>query len=173
MKIFIDAGFYAGRALDYYAPLLDDSWKVYVFEPNEALPVQENIDRFPFPIEWVKKAVWTEDGEVEFRLQGRNDSSHIDTIRPSVDPKITVPSIDFSRFIAELPDATIVCSMDIEGAEFPVLRKMLDEKTAQRLSLLDIEFHHRLIQDMDESTASLLRRELESEGVMVKLKLEL
>lgn len=173
MKIFIDAGFYIGKALEYYAPFLDETWKVYVFEPNDELPVQESIDKFPFPIEWIHKAVWTEDGEVEFRLQGRDDSSHIDSIRHSTDPKVTVASIDFSRFVSELPEATIVCSMDIEGAEFPVLRKMLDEKTAQRISLLDIEFHHRLLADPDPAEASLLRRELEREGVLVKLKLEI
>lgn len=173
VKIFIDAGFYRGKALEYYAPFLDDSWMVFAFEPNEQIPVQQIIDKFPFPIEWVKKAVWTEDGQVEFRLQGRDDASHIDGIRHSIDPKVTVPSIDFSRFIGELPEATIVCSMDIEGAEFPVLRKMLDEKTAQRISLLDIEFHHRLLADPDPTVSSLLRMELERAGVLVKLKLDI
>lgn len=173
MKIFIDAGFYVGKALEYYAPFLDDTWTVYAFEPNEELDVEESLKRFPFNIEWIKKAAWTEDGEVEFRLGGRNDASHIDTIRESTDRKITVPCIDFSKFVSELPEATIVCSMDIEGAEFPVLRKMLDEKTASRISLLDVEFHHRLLTSADEATASSLRRELEGEGVLVKLKLEL
>lgn len=173
MKIFIDAGFYVGKALEYYAPFLDDSWKVYVFEPNPEIDVEAQLERFPFKVEWIKKAVWTEDGEVEFRLGGRNDASHIDTIRASTDRKITVPSIDFSKFLAELPDATIVCSMDIEGAEYPVLRKMLAEGTASRLSLLDIEFHARLLTNEDGATSSTLRQQLEAEGVLVKLKLEL
>lgn len=174
MKIFIDAGYYIGKALDYYAPLMDDSWTVYVFEPNEELGVEESIKRFPFKVNWIKKAVWIEDGEVEFRLGGRNDASHIDSIRESTDRKITVPCIDFSKFVAELPaDATIVCSFDAEGAEFPVFRKMIKDKTAQRISVLDIEFHHRLLTTEDEASASLLRRELEGEGVLVKLKLEM
>lgn len=174
MKIFIDAGYYVGKALEYYAPFLDDSWTVYAFEPNEELAVEESFKRFPFTITWIKAAAWTEDGEVEFRLGGRNDASHIDTIRASTDRKITVPCIDFSKFIAELQEgSTIVCSMDIEGAEFPVLRKMLDEHTANRISLLDIEFHHRLLTTADNSTSSSLRSELEREGILVKLKLEL
>lgn len=173
-RIFIDVGYYVGKALEYYAPFMDDSWKVYVFEPNTELNVEESLAKFPFEAEWIKKAVWTEDGEVEFRLTGRNDASHIDGIRDSVDRKITVPCIDFSKFVAELPeDATIVCSFDGEGAEYPVLRKMLEEGTASRLSLLDIEFHHRLLTDEDEATSSALRRALEGEGVLVKLKLEL
>lgn len=173
MKIFIDCGYYIGKALDYYAPLLDDSWTVYAFEPNMNLDVLESVKRFPFPVTWINKAAWTEDGEVDFRLQGRIDASHIDSIRHSVDPLVTVPCIDFSKFVKELPEATIICSMDIEGSEYPVLRKMLDEKTAQRLSLLDIEFHHRLLPGGDATISSSLRQELEREGVLVKLKLEL
>lgn len=174
MKIFIDAGYYVGKALDYYAPFLDDTWTVYVFEPNHELGVEESIKKYPFNITWTDKAVWTEDGEVEFRLGGRNDASHIDTIRESTDRKITVPCIDFSRFVAELPeDSVICCSMDIEGAEYPVLRKMLEKRTAQRISLLDIEFHHRLLEEEDAASSSLLRRALEGEGVLVKLKLEI
>lgn len=173
-KIFLDVGYYVGKALDYYAPLMDETWEVYVFEPNLELDVEESLKRFPFKATWIKAAAWTEDGEVEFRLGGRNDASHIDGIRDSTDRKITVPCIDFSRFVAELPeDATIVCSFDGEGAEYPVLRKMLEEDTAKRLSLLDIEFHQRLLTDEDEASSSLLRRALEGEGVLVKLKLEL
>lgn len=173
-RIFIDVGYYAGKALDYYAPLMDDSWTVYVFEPNINLDVLESVKRFPFAVKWIPKAVWTEDGEIEFRLTGRNDASHIDSIRESTDRKVTVPCVDFSKFVANLPeDVTIICSFDGEGAEFPVLRKMLEDKTAQRISLLDIEFHHRLLSNEDAASASLLRRELEGEGVLVKLKLEI
>lgn len=173
MKIFIDAGFYIGRALDYYAPFLDDTWTVFAFEPNPTLDVESMLKRFPFEVKLINKAVWIKDGNVHFRLQSRTDAAHIDTIRPSIDKRITVPAIDFSRFIKELPEAeTIVCSMDIEGAEFPVLRKMINEKTIRRISVLDVEFHHRFLSTETVETVSLLRRELESEGVLVKLKLE-
>lgn len=174
MKIFLDCGYYVGKALDYYAPLMDDTWQVYVFEPNVNLDVEASLKRFPFKAKWVKKAVWTEDGEVDFRLTGREDAAHIDSIRASTDRKVTVPCIDFSKFVAKLPkDATIVCSFDAEGAEFPVLRKMIKDGTAQRLSLLDIEFHHRLLLEEDSATASTLRQQLEGLGVLVKLKLEI
>lgn len=174
MKIFLDCGYYVGKALEYYAPLIDDTWMVYAFEPNENLEVERTIQRFPFKVNWIKRAVWTEDGTTKFRLTTRNDASHISEIRTSTDPEIEVETIDFSRFVAELPEgATIVCSMDCEGAEYPVLRKMLEDKTIQRISLLDIEFHHRLVDGEDEASTSLLRRTLEGEGVLVKLKLEI
>lgn len=173
-RIFIDVGFYVGRALDYYAPLMDETWEVYVFEPNEELNVEESLKRFPFKAQWIKAAAWIEDGEVEFRLAGRNDASHIDGIRDSVDRKVTVSCIDFSRFVSEFPeDAIIVCSFDGEGAEYPVMRKMLEDGTAARLSLLDVEFHHRLLENEDNATSSTLRQAFEGLGVMVKLKLEI
>lgn len=173
-RIFLDCGYYAGKALEYYAPLMDDTWIVYAFEPNEKLNVEESIKRFPFQVNWIKKAVWTKTGKVEFRLTGHDNASHIDSIRGSTDEKITVPCIDFSKFVAGLPkDATIICSFDAEGAEFPILRKMIKDDTAKRISVLDIEFHHRLLPNEDGASASLLRRELESQGVLVKLKLEI
>ena len=174
MKYFIDAGYYIGRALKYYAPFLDDSWTVIAFEPNIELDVEESLKQFPFKVEWIKKAVSTEDGEALFRLENRNDASHLDGIRESVDRSITVPTIDFSRYIAELPEDSIICvSMDIEGSEYPVMRKMLQDGTASRLALLDVEFHHRLLTDEDNATSSTLRQAFEGLGVMVKLKLEL
>lgn len=175
MKIFIDAGFYIGKALEYYAPFMDETWKVYAFEPNEELSVENSITRFPFEIEWIKKGIWTEDGSIDFMVGGRTDASHIAELHPeSQDTVSTVECVDFSKFISELPeDALVVCSMDIEGAEFPVLRKVLEDKTIQRISLLDIEFHHRLISGEDQASVDMLRRELESEGVLVKLKLEI
>ena len=171
-RYFLDVGFYQGKALEYYAPLMDETWQVYVFEPNPELDVEQSLKRFPFKAEWIPKAVWTEDGEVEFRLTTRNDASHIDSIRNSEDKKITVPSIDFSKFVSELPkDATIICSMDCEGAEYPVLRKMIKDGTIQRISLLDIEFHDRLIPTETNDSSSDLRKEMEGLGVLVKLKI--
>lgn len=175
MKIFIDAGYYVGKALEYYAPFLDNTWMVYAFEPNEELNVEETMKAFPFKVNWIKKAVWIQEGKMNFKLGERNDSSHLEAVRGSDNtPTITVDCIDFSEFIAELPeDSTIIVSMDIEGAEYPVLRKMIKDQTVKRIKLLDLEFHHRLLTGEDEASSSLLRRELEGEGVLVKLKLEL
>ena len=174
MKIFIDAGYYRGKAMEYYAPFLDDSWTIYAFEPNTTLPVEESLSRFPFKVEWIKKAAWIDDGEKEFVLTSRNDASHLSAVRTGVDEKITVPTMNFSKFIKDLPkDATICISMDIEGSEYPVLRKMIKDGTINKVALLDIEFHHRLIPGEDDDTSSTLRQAVEGLGTLVKLKLEI
>jgi FkbM family methyltransferase len=170
-KIFLDCGFYAGKALEYYAPFLDDSWQVYVFEPNEELDVEESIKKFPFKIEWVKKAVWIKDEKVKLNTGIRLDASYIDKKGKDIQ------GLDFSKFVAELPEGTVVCSMDIEGSEYPVLRKMIKDKTIQRIDLLDIEFHdriefHNCLEKRETlESSSLLRIEIESLGVLVKLKI--
>ena len=174
-RIMIDAGFYVGHALDYYAPFIDDTWKVYAFEPNTALDVERSLKRFPFEVEWVKKAIWVEDGELDFVIGGRDDASYIAELHEGI-PEIAqkVPCIDFSKFVSQLPEgATIACSFDAEGAEFPILEKMLSEGTAKKLTLLDIEFHHRVLLNRTAEDASRLRIALESEGVLVKTKVDI
>ena len=169
MKTFLDAGYYVGRALDYYVPLMDETWKVYAFEPNPNLEL--DASRFPFEVEFIRKAIWIEDGEIEFVIGGRDDASYINSLQEGEPQTITVPCIDFSKFVSGL-EGTIVCSMDAEGAEFPVLQKMLDDGTASKLALLDIEFHHRITK-RDTQEASNLRIALESVGVLVKTKLDI
>lgn len=169
MKIFLDCGFYAGKALDYYAPLMDETWKVYVFEPNPNISI--DTSRFPFEVEIIRKAVWVDDRGVDFVIDDRDDASHVD--RGVERKKIKVESIDFSEFVADLPEAEIICSMDIEGSEFPVLGKMIIDGTIKRIALIDIEFHHRLMEAYTEVDAQALIRAMQGEGVLVKLKIPL
>lgn len=174
-KIYLDCGFYAGITLRRYidAGIIDKTWEIYVFEPNPEIKAEQRIeDHFSdFPVKLFRQAVWTKDGEVEFEIAGREDAASISGTSGHVTPKvITVPSIDFSKFVDDLPKAYILCSMDIEGAEFYVLPKMLEEHTIDKIDLLEIEFHHRLMADRDIDDAKKLIKEVKKRGVKVKLK---
>lgn len=139
--IYIDCGFYVGKALEKYQQfgLVDSNTTIYAFEANPELTVPNFVEL---------AAVWTDNKGVTFQIGGRHDASSIQGTSGHGNPQlIQVPSIDFSKFVAELPDDYIICNMDIEGAEFPVLRKMLIEGTIDKIDLLDIEFHHRLMSD--------------------------
>lgn len=145
MNIFLDCGFYAGVALHKYidAGVVDNSWKVYAFEASPEI----EINTYPW-VEVIRKAVWTDTGEVTFQIGGRNDASSVQGTSGHGNPKlVTVPSIDFSHFVAKLPKGFIICSMDIEGSEYRVLEKMLNKGTIDRINILDIEFHDRLMLD--------------------------
>lgn len=166
-RIFLDCGQFDGVAIEQYC--VDDSWEIYSFEPNP-----KKLTHLP-KHKLIKKAVWVEDGEVLFSLDPAYQASHITGVAGTeYERKKRVSCIDFSKFLHKLDShATIVCSMDIEGAEFAVLRKMIKDGTAYRINVLDIEFHHRLMADEDDSTARKLVQELSDLGVIVRLKIVL
>lgn len=166
-KIFLDCGQFDGVAVEQYC--VDDSWEIYSFEPDP-----KYLPHLP-PLTLIEKAVWTEDGELPFLIDPRQQASHIQGIAGTeFEEKRMVPSIDFSKFVADLPETNlIVCSMDIEGAEFPVLRKMIKEGTIKRLKVLDVEFHHRMMSTEDDTTARLLTQAISDLGVIVRQKIVL
>lgn len=172
MNIFLDCGFYVGVALQKYidAGVVDDTWTVYAFEPSPEIEITDT----PIPIEVIKKAVWTNDGKVTFQIGGRNDASSILGTSGHGDPKlVTVPSMDFSEFVAKLSKAYIICSMDIEGSEYRVLEKMLSKGTIDRINVLDIEFHDRLMADKtQQDSQELINKLMLRTAVRLKVPLE-
>ena len=96
----------------------------------------------PLNITFYEAAVWIEDGFVYFNQENHKESqsapqqmatqilmvgaSSVDKVGLKWNgyaTKIKTKSIDFAKFISKLPeDAYIICKMDIEGSEFPVLR---------------------------------------------------
>jgi FkbM family methyltransferase len=172
VNIYIDAGFYCGQSLELLeqAGAIDDTWTMYAFDPNP--DVTEYFEKFP-KVKFIRKALWTKNGTIKFWVAGRFNAAHIDgTSSDSEDSgrSLRVPCIDFSDFVRKLPDATIICSMDIEGAEFDVLNKMIDEGTIDRISELWVEFHHRLMKDKGEDDATDIIKKLNEHGVRVRLK---
>lgn len=177
MNVFLDCGFYKGDVIRDYkkAGTIDDTWKIYVFEPLPLKNTQEIINGFELDIEFIRKALWTKNGRVGFWLSNYGNASHIDgTTDVARDKMVTCNCIDFSAFVASLPkDAYIICSMDIEGAEFEILEKMLLEDTARRIGVLDIEFHHRFMKQYEDKDAKSLVKRLKAEGIKIKLKVPL
>lgn len=166
MKIFLDCGRFNGVAIEQFC--VDDSWKIYSFDPYP----MEGL--YLPPHELIEKAVWVDDKGVDFSIDPRYQASHIVGVAGTeYEQTIKVPSLDFSKFVSELPEALIVCSMDIEGAEFKVLRKMIKDGTIKRFNMLDVEFHHRMMNDEDDSTARKLMQEITDLGVIVRLKIVL
>lgn len=176
MNIFIDAGFYRGITLRRYIDkgIVDKSWTIYAFEPNTDLDVKKQIfDFFPdVKIKLIEKAVWTKNEDVHFHIAGREDAASVEGTSGHTTPKeITVEAIDFSAFVKKLPEANIICSFDVEGAEYTVLPKMIKEGTIDRINLLEIEFHHRLMMpDTTIDTSRELIEELLNRGITLKLK---
>ena len=119
------------------------------FEPNPDL--WHHYD--DLPTELVCKAVHTYDGTVSFTLDGVDGdgsslipSKNIDWERNVANADfltITVPCIDLSAYIRKLSASydRIVLKLDVEGAEYDILEKMLSEKTIDLIDQLYCEFH--------------------------------
>jgi FkbM family methyltransferase len=60
------------------------------------------------------------------------------------DNKITVPCFDFSTWLKNnvKQEDYVLCKIDIEGAEFEVLKKCIMDDTLKLINQIDIEFHH-------------------------------
>jgi hypothetical protein len=123
----------------------------------------------------MNKAVWTEDGKLEFLME--SDTSGANTLYHTRYPegfaltKVPVESFDFSKWVGQqfsLEDYVIL-SLDVEGAEFPVLTKMLQDGTLNRLDRLYVEFHPWLHppERQAEKRSRELTRQAEQLGVIV------
>lgn len=153
-KVFIDCGTNLGVVLNRFINELPDH-DFYAFEPNKELhpSIQEQIAQAPPPrhIEVSDSAVWTHDGTIDLFL-GHHESSTVmpgKRVPPMYDQQIdystpvSVPATDFSAWLRHTitPDDHVVVKMDIEGAEYPVLSKLLADGTINLISVLYIEWH--------------------------------
>lgn len=86
-------------------------------------------------------AAWTEDGTLDF--VGANLGARVAEFAPGRyghggDRKVRC--VDIVRFVAQLPDGVIL-KLDAEGSEYPIVRKLIDEKVDSKLGKLLVEWH--------------------------------
>lgn len=168
-NVFIDCGANLGFALKKFIGELPN-FEFFAFEPNPALHpyIRENIKALSLqsPLTLFQEAVWIENGTTNLYL-GQHESSTVmlgKRMLPEHGPPIDysnpilVPAIDFSAWIMRTfsPQDTIVVKMDIEGAEYPVLRKMIADNTLSFIKILYVEWHHNRFAYMSESEHSQL-----------------
>jgi FkbM family methyltransferase len=188
-NIFLDCGTHLCEGLInfYNTGIIDNTFEIHTFEANPACNIEDRLKQLPLNIIPYNKAVWIEDGYVYFNQENHQKSrtgsptdgySDIDGWGSSVDgigfnhagydTKVKIPSINFSKFVNELPeDSNIICKMDIEGSEYSVLRHMIKEKTISKIKELYIEFHERFIEAESPETERELIKQIENFGVKV------
>lgn len=158
-----------------------------VRELKELLPFNLSICYFDSAVytKWGKIQFSQEDHVESMSGSPRDGRSNIDGWASQVselkgawqglqDP-IDVKAIDFSEFLESLPSPfdsaiygspviygspEIYCKMDIEGSEFPVLRKLLADGNAKLIKALWVEFHHRFIPGESYHTVAELIKQL-------------
>ncbi len=143
--MIIDCGGWQGDSIPKLRERFGNQF-VHVFEPFP------ECDKFYEKFEDIKlhkKAVWIYDGEVDFYMKKGLDKFDMGNSLlkrkklvgdENEDRKIKVPCVDFSKGLLELGEMVIL-KMDIEGAEYEVLKKMIKDGSIKLVDTLLIEWH--------------------------------
>lgn len=153
--IFVDLGAMNGDTVEQFINWgqvigeISDA-KVYAFEPNPNFKKEwEDIHtrhiKHVSEINFIQKAAWVEDGVMEFRQdlapEPMGSTLMVDKAEANKETKIEVETMDFSQWLKQFGGEEIYIKMDIEGAEYPVLRKMIEDGTDKLVKLMMIEWH--------------------------------
>ena len=149
----------------------------FAFEPQPELAgcVEEARRRHPgVAIRFFPKAVWVRDGTMDFYLatvwgpNHRGGSTLLaghtrNPAKVDYSRSVTVECIDFSRWIRRNFDRRdhLVVKMDIEGAEYPVLEKMVADGTIDSVKELIVEFHWQMNETLSRERHEALRAALD------------
>lgn len=146
MKFFLDCGAHDGSSVRRFRSLYPDwpRWQVHCWEPN---PVHGHKILELDGVILHEQAVWIEDGRAPFYLHkgGKSKAGSLISTKPDLDLEcpVMVPCVDFSGWLkvyAPLAEY-IVLKMDIEGAEYLVLPKMIADGSIDYVDELYVEFH--------------------------------
>lgn len=124
-------------------------WMVIGYEPtpwNDHV-LQDLQASFPgVSIEIREEAAWIENGTIEFGINEKMDGNTLveDCDVFNTGTKIIVPCVDFSEILATMVsiEDEVVVRMNIEGAEYGIIRKLIDTGTIKLIDKLYADFHH-------------------------------
>ncbi|HUG67816.1 MAG TPA: FkbM family methyltransferase [Pirellulaceae bacterium] len=186
-RVLLDLGAHYGESLRWLTGELsiDSTWEVHVFEPNPACQIRQRLSGWPIPVQIHETAAWVRDGTIAFRQQnhrvarnrspadGRSDIDgwgsclvELGSSHPALELAIEVPCEDVARMLESYSaEDFIVVKMDVEGAEFAILRHLIQRGVIGRISRLYVEWHERLLATETAETRNELERQLRKFGV--------
>ncbi|WP_207477534.1 FkbM family methyltransferase [Arenibaculum pallidiluteum] len=154
-KVFIDLGANHGVVTEKFGREHPD-FELFTFEPNQALrndiaAVAQKLGR---NIVHHSAAAWIRDGQISFFqsnedvastiVSGKREHPQYGFSQIDYSKHVTVPCVDISRWIVSAFTANdfIVLKMDIEGAEYAVLTKMIFDGSLGMVRELICEWHY-------------------------------
>ena len=169
-KVFLDCGAHKATSIKKFREEYPNSgdYEIISFECNPKFKsILENTDGITFH----NKAVWIKDGIEKFYIgHGASSSLIHGKTRGNLDfnNPIEVDCVDLSKWITENfdKDDYIILKMDVEGAEYKVLEKMIDEGTINYVDKLYVEFHGMRVFKTREDTKKI-RTEIRGRGIPV------
>lgn len=161
--VIIDAGGNVGMSAIWFRQAYPGA-KVTVYEadPDLAATLAKNLESTGTTgVEVENAAVWDKDGTVSFDNRGRDKGL------VSAEGAVQVRSIDLAL---HLPERVDLLKLDIEGAEYAVIRRMTETGSISRVQTLVAEFHIKR-EDVDDCLNAL--QQLRAAGMQVTLKAEM
>lgn len=131
---------------------------IYAFEPNpHAFAALQNRFVGQKNMHLYQQAIWIENSKMPLYLhsQANKDqvhysvSSSLYASKDNVDKDscVEVDTVDFSEFIFSLGRRIAFVKMDIEGAEFEVVKSLIETKAIHQIGTLVLEHHAGKIQE--------------------------
>ena len=153
---------------------ITNDWEIHCFEPNihcNGNLIKDNNTTLH------RKAIWVENGTQIFNCEDNdaNNSPKVNSISKldgwgsaltilenkfTFEEQINVETIDFSEFVENFKGREIYCKLDIEGAEFEVLRKLIKTGVISLIKELWVEFHDWVLPNEDKVGKFELIKEL-------------
>ncbi len=155
--LIIDCGANIGLSIIYFKKLFPQS-HVIAFEPEKAIfgYLQQNLASFDLTdVELYRKALWKEDGFIQFSNEGA-DASRI-SVSAAEDGFIGSYKVECVRLSHFLKTKIDFLKLDIEGAELEVLKEI--EPCIKSVEHLFIEYHsfEKRLQELQELLSILTR----------------
>ena len=137
-RIFIDCGYLRGKGTLFFKQTKDysEDFEFYAFDPS-------NVPDPPPEINFNNQAAWIYDGTIDFYVRGGTKRSSVIATKNRHNIK-KIPCIDFSKWVIDNFDKNdfMVLKMDIEGAEYAVLKKMYEDKSLHYFDIAYVEPHY-------------------------------
>ena len=154
-RYLIECGSAFGKAIELFsktALFKKYDWKIYAFEPNPNMALKTK-ERCAYLLqmkilEVIEKALWVENGTIRLYIGQNPTGSSIfrekTTGNLDKDNPLNVPSIYLGDWLCThfSKDDFIMVSMNIEGAEYELLGKMLKDGSVEYINELCVEFHN-------------------------------
>lgn len=167
MNVFIDLGSHFGAITRKFmsSKLYSSDFVIHCFEANPVI-TPEIFAAYPAGCIIHREAAWTEDGEIEFfinhdqRVQGSSVFKEKVTGNLDKEHPVKVPCIDFSAWLKKNFNRTdnVIVKSNIEGAEYPLFTKMIENGTIDMISKLYLRRHWHKIGMPREEDACFMER---------------
>ena len=176
-KLFLDCGTNLGQGLKQFNTMFNmfnnKEWEIYTFEPNPHIDLSTMFNDVQ-NLTKISKAVWTEETKLEFSCKGKKEeterakyneqrfqgggsqitvTNHQNSVPSHIEiDNVFVDTIDLSKFLLENYNKydKIYAKFDIEGAEFQIMNKLIQDDTLKYIDTLYMEPHGRFFFQQSE-----------------------